>query len=194
MSSCRRKLVIVGDRTVGKTSLIHRFVKGQFDEDLRPPTVFENYVADLHVDQKKLELALWDTAGQDEYDRLRPLSYPDTNIVLIAFSVAAPESLEHVTEKWISEVSHYTPGTPIILVGCKVDLRHDEGILKALAGVHQRPVSVDEGMATAAKIGAKKYTECSAKSGEGVSEAFETAARASLIARRYVHPHRCVVL
>lgn len=63
------------------------------------PTVFENYVADIQVDGKQVELALWDTAGQEDYDRLRPLSYPDTDVVLICFAIDSPDSLENVEEK-----------------------------------------------------------------------------------------------
>jgi small GTP-binding protein len=61
--------------------------------------VFENYVTDIVVDQKKVELALWDTAGQEDYDRLRPLSYPDTHVVLICFAIDQPDSLDNVVEK-----------------------------------------------------------------------------------------------
>ena len=63
------------------------------------PTVFENYVADVEVDGKHVELALWDTAGQEDYDRLRPLSYPDTHVILICFAIDSPDSLENVQEK-----------------------------------------------------------------------------------------------
>ena len=63
------------------------------------PTVFENYVADVEVDGKHVELALWDTAGQEDYDRLRPLSYPDSHVILICFAVDSPDSLENVQEK-----------------------------------------------------------------------------------------------
>lgn len=51
-----------------------------------------------------MELALWDTAGQEDYDRLRPLSYPDTNVILMCFSVDSPDSLENIPEKWTPEV------------------------------------------------------------------------------------------
>ena len=68
------------------------------------PTVFENYVADIQIDGKHIELALWDTAGQEDYDRLRPLSYPDTNVLLICYSVDSPDSLENVPEKWVPGV------------------------------------------------------------------------------------------
>ena len=63
------------------------------------PTVFENYVTDIVVDGKVVELGLWDTAGQEDYDRLRPLSYPDANVILVCFSVDRPDSLLNVTEK-----------------------------------------------------------------------------------------------
>ena len=63
------------------------------------PTVFENYVADVEVDGKHVELALWDTAGQEDYDRLRPLSYPDSHVILICFAIDSPDSLDNVQEK-----------------------------------------------------------------------------------------------
>jgi Ras homolog gene family, member A len=61
--------------------------------------VFENYVADVDVDGKHVELALWDTAGQEDCDRLRPLSYPDSHVILICFAVDSPDSLDNVQEK-----------------------------------------------------------------------------------------------
>jgi small GTP-binding protein len=56
-------------------------------------------VADVEVDGKHVELALWDTAGQEDYDRLRPLSYPDSHVILICFAVDSPDSLDNVQEK-----------------------------------------------------------------------------------------------
>lgn len=63
------------------------------------PTVFENFVTQVQFDNKVVELALWDTAGQEEFDRLRPLSYNDTNVVLIVFAVNHRPSLENVKDK-----------------------------------------------------------------------------------------------
>lgn len=65
----------------------------------------------------QVELALWDTAGQEDYDRLRPLSYPDTDVILMCFSIDSPDSLENIPEKWTPEVKHFCPNVPIILVG-----------------------------------------------------------------------------
>ncbi|XP_017723570.1 PREDICTED: transforming protein RhoA [Rhinopithecus bieti] len=92
MAAIRKKLVIVGDGACGKTCLLIVFNKDQFPE-VYVPTVFENYVADIEVDGKQVELALWDTAGQEDYDRLRPLSYPDTDVILMCFSIDSPDSL-----------------------------------------------------------------------------------------------------
>lgn len=71
------------------------------------PTVFENYVADVEVDGKHVELALWDTAGQEDYDRLRPLSYPDSHVILICFAVDSPDSLDNVQEKVRGHLPHF---------------------------------------------------------------------------------------
>ncbi|SOV04055.1 GTPase Rho1 [Ustilago sp. UG-2017a] len=182
MSELRRKLVIVGDGACGKTCLLIVFSKGTFPE-VYVPTVFENYVADVEVDGRRVELALWDTAGQEDYDRLRPLSYPDSHVILICFAVDSPDSLDNVQEKWISEVLHFCQNLPTILVGCKKDLRHDSKIVDELRKTSQRPVSAEEGMAVAQKIGAVRYLECSAKTGEGVREVFEHATRAALVQR-----------
>ncbi|GHJ86211.1 hypothetical protein NliqN6_2613 [Naganishia liquefaciens] len=180
MSEIRRKLVIVGDGACGKTCLLIVFSKGMFPE-VYVPTVFENYVADVEVDGKKVELALWDTAGQEDYDRLRPLSYPDSHVILICYGIDSPDSLENVQEKWISEVLHFCSGLPIILVGCKLDLRNDPKTIQNLAASGQRPVSPQEGQAMAQKIGAKDYMECSSRTGQGVREVFQRATRAALL-------------
>ena len=66
----RRKLVIVGDGECGKTCLLIVFSRDEFPE-VYVPTVFETYVASIDVDNRQVELALWDTAGQEDYDRLR---------------------------------------------------------------------------------------------------------------------------
>ncbi|ORY35704.1 Rho1 GTPase [Naematelia encephala] len=179
----RRKLVIVGDGACGKTCLLIVFSKGMFPE-VYVPTVFENYVADVEVDGKKVELALWDTAGQEDYDRLRPLSYPDSHVILICFAIDSPDSLDNVQEKWISEVLHFCQGLPIILVACKKDLRDDAKTIQDLARMNQRPVTKAEGLSVAQKIAAQGYVECSAKTGEGVREVFQTATRNALMSKK----------
>lgn len=74
------------------------------------PNSFDNYTANVFVDGRPISLGLWDTAGQDDYDRLRPLSYPDTDVFLICFSLVNPNSFANVADKWSPEISHHAPG------------------------------------------------------------------------------------
>ncbi|XP_053436962.1 transforming protein RhoA-like [Nycticebus coucang] len=193
MAAIRKKLVIVGDEACGKTCLLIVFSKDQFPE-VYVPKVFENYVADIEVDGKQVELALWDTAGQEDYDRPRPLSSPDTDVILMCFSIDSPDSLENIPEKWSPEVKHFCPSVPIILVGNKKDLQNDEHTRQELAKMKQEPVKPDEGRDMANGIGAFGYMECSAKTKDGVREVFEMATRAALQARRGKKKSGCLVL
>ncbi|CAH7672103.1 ras family-domain-containing protein [Phakopsora pachyrhizi] len=182
-SAIRRKLVIIGDGACGKTSLLSVFAMGEFPEDYEP-TIFENYVAEIRLDGKPVQLALWDTAGQEEYERLRPLSYSKSHVILIAFAIDTPDSLENVTVKWIEEVrSICGPNIPVILVGCKKDLRDsDEGARPELF------VQKHQAEHVAQTINAKAYMECSALKNEGVDAIFETATRAAMVVRQSGSP------
>jgi len=180
----RKKLVIVGDGACGKTCLLTTFSKDQFPED-HIPTVFETDVADIEVDGTFVELALWDTAGQEDYDRLRPLSYPHTDVILMCFSIDNPDSLANIPEKWTPEVRQFCPNVPIILVGNKKDLRNDENTKRELSKMKKEPVISAEGSLICERIKAYAYLECSAKTREGVRNVFETAARAALTENSY---------
>ena len=78
---------------------------------------------------------MWDTAGQEDYDRLRPLSYPKSNCILICFAIDDYDSLYNVPEKWSTEAKQYCMGVPIVLVATKTDLRDDEETLEKLKKV-----------------------------------------------------------
>jgi len=171
-SSKRVKLVVVGDGAVGKTSLLIRFATGEFPTEYLP-TVFENYTAQLKRETETILLHLWDTAGQEDYDRLRPLSYPGADVVLLCFSTINQASYEAIREKWAPEIHHYIPNIPHILVGTKIDLRaakHPD----PNSGKYE-PITTETGQSLATEIGATKYMEICSKSGEGIQELFNEA-------------------
>lgn len=145
------------------------------------PTVFENYVTDCRVDGRSVQLALWDTAGQEDYERLRPLAYAKSHVILIGFSVDSPDSLENVRHKWIEEARERCPEVPIILVGLKKDLREDPIAIEEMRKRSQKFVTAREGQDMAQLCGARKYLECSSLTGEGVDDVFEAATRAALL-------------
>ena len=121
-------------------------------------------------------LCLWDTAGQSDFDRIRPLSYRDADVFLICFSLIEKSSFENVIAKWIPEVQHHTPGVPYIIVGTKSDLRFDEAVISKVDKVY----SALEGTALAKEVNAHCYMECSALTQEGTKDLFEEAMRAAI--------------
>ncbi|KAF2150089.1 hypothetical protein K461DRAFT_300508 [Myriangium duriaei CBS 260.36] len=186
----QRKLVLLGDGACGKTSLLNVFTRGYFPT-VYEPTVFENYVHDIFIDNVHVELSLWDTAGQEEFDRLRSLSYDDTHAIMLCFSVDSPESLENVEAKWVGEIADNCPGVRLVLVALKCDLRErsgeddEEDQAAATDGPRtnepKRPlIDYKQGLAVAEKIRALRYLECSAMKNRGVNEAFTEAARVAL--------------
>ena len=144
------------------------------------PTVFDNYVVNLTAGNVKIELGLWDTAGQEEYDRLRPLSYANANVFLLCFSIVNPVSYQNITAKWYKEVIHYCPDVPLILVGTKLDLREDPATISKLQALGQAPVTTAKGQELASKINAFKYMECSAMTQLGLKDVFDSSVKAVL--------------
>jgi len=179
MSTQTIKLVVIGDGAVGKTCLLISYAKKEFPKDYIP-TVFDNYVVNLTAGEQNIELGLWDTAGQEEYDRLRPLSYANANVFLLCFSVISPVSFENVTAKWYPELMHFCPDVPFILVGTKLDMRNDKGEVDKLRTQGQSPITTEQGTDLARKLKAIKYMECSAKTQENLKDVFDEAVRSVL--------------
>jgi len=171
------KVMVVGDGAVGKTCLLISYTQNSFPGEY-VPTVFDNYTANAVVEGQPVNLGLWDTAGSSEYDQLRPLSYPGTDVFLVCFSLVSPDSFENVKTKWVPEVSHFNPKTPIILVGTKLDLRDHEDTISALKENNQSPISTSKGEKLAKEISAYKYVECSALTQKNLMLVFEEACRA----------------
>ena len=175
------KCVVVGDGAVGKTCLLISYTTNAFPGGYIP-TVFDHYSANVMVDSKPINLGLWDTAGQEDYNRLRPLSYPQTDVFLVCFSVISPTSFENVKNEWVPEISHHAPGVKFILVGTKVDLRDDKDTLQKLGEKGLKPIGCKEATEMATMIGNKdtKYYECSALTQTGLKTVFDEAIRCVL--------------
>lgn len=197
----QRKLVLLGDGASGKTSLLNVFTRGYFPT-VYEPTVFENYVHDIFVDGTHIELSLWDTAGQEEFDRLRSLSYDDTDLIMLCFSVESKDSLENVESKWVGEIADNCPGTKLVLVALKCDLREqadDDNAEQPNPSADQQrekkpTISYEQGLEVARRIGALRYLECSAMRNRGVNEAFTEAARVALSVKKDQEDNKCTVM
>ncbi|PRP82097.1 hypothetical protein PROFUN_03787 [Planoprotostelium fungivorum] len=166
------KLVIVGDGAVGKTSLLLSYCTGTFPEEY-VPTVFDNYASEIAVDDgETIGLSFWDTAGQEDYDRLRPLSYPGTDIFVVCFNVTSPSSFDNVLHKWLPEIRHHCPTVPFVLLGLKSDLRNDGATLERLKGKGISMIAREQAVALAKTEKAIGYHEISARTGENMKEFF----------------------
>lgn len=185
----QRKIVILGDGACGKTSLLNVFTRGYFPK-VYEPTVFENYIHDIFIDGQQVQLSLWDTAGQEEFDKLRSLSYSDTHCIILCFSIDSSDSLENVKNKWVGEILEHCEGVKLILVALKADLRQSDDSNDNMGtsaytnnGQLKKLVTYEEGVAMAKQIGALRYLECSAMKNRGVKEVFTEAARIALTAK-----------
>ena len=163
------KVTLVGDSNVGKTSFIHTFQTGQFPEGY-VPTIYESYLPQITINSQIINIPLWDTNGSNEYDSLRPLSYPQTDIFLLCFSLTDKTSFDNITSKWLPEILFHNETSQYILVGFK----HDEkqSILQSNPSSHQI-VDSNDIKQLAEEIEASGYIEVSSKSNYNVREVIE---------------------
>ncbi|XP_069766006.1 ras homolog family member Ub isoform X2 [Narcine bancroftii] len=129
----------------------------------------------VQVDGTPIRLQLCDTAGQDEFDKLRHFCYQKSDVFLLCFSVVSPSSFQNVAEKWMPEIRSHCPATPVVLVGTQCDLRGDVKVLIELAACKERPVPAVAACSLAEKIGAAAYIECSSLTQKNLKEVFDMA-------------------
>nr|KYP56273.1 Rac-like GTP-binding protein 3 [Cajanus cajan] len=194
------KCVTVGDGAVGKTCMLICYTSNKFPtSNDYIPTVFDNFSANVVVEGTTVNLGLWDTAGQEDYNRLRPLSYRGADVFVLAFSLVSHASYENVLKKWIPELQHFAPGVPVVLVGTKLEpiytdtvfdsrtivtcqrytetydlnLREDKHYLADHPGLV--PVTSEQGEELRKLVGAAYYVECSSKTQQNVKSVFDAA-------------------
>jgi small GTP-binding protein len=168
------KLVMVGDKAVGKTCLLSTYAHHEIPRDYIP-TLFDLYRVTVRVADTEILLDLRDNAGQEDLENIRVLSYTNTDVFLICYSLSDPTSLMNVQQIWIPELTKYVRKPRFILVGTKKDLRNHDETRFNLAREGRRPIDPAEGEAKAIEIGASDYVECSVMDWAEVKEVFDCA-------------------
>lgn len=199
------KCVVVGDNAVGKTRLIcARACNTTLTQyqllATHVPTVWaiDQYRVCQEVlersrdvvDEVSVSLRLWDTFGDHHKDRR--FAYGRSDVVVLCFSIANPNSLNHVKTMWYQEIKHFCPRTPVVLVGCQLDLRYAD--LEAVNRARRplaRPIKrgdilpPEKGREVAKELGIPYY-ETSVFDQFGIKDVFDNAIRAALISRRHL--------
>lgn len=167
------KCVVIGDGAVGKTCLLINYTSNIFHKDYIP-TVFDNYTANVMINNEIIQLSLWDTAGQEDFDKLRPLSYNLTDVFILCFSLISKISYNNISNKWIQEIKLYCPNAKIILVGTQKDMRN----------FMTNSIDYSEGFKLYEKIKADRYIECSSVTGENIKNIFDEATKIGLLSNK----------
>ena len=149
------KCTIIGDGAVGKTCLIMSYTTNKFPK-VYIPTVIEKTTFNITFDDKIYNFELFDTAGQEDFDKLRLLAYPKTDVFLVCFNVVKRASFLNVEHKWVPEISQYYPNTPFLIIGTQIDLKENTKILN-----ESETISTQQGEKLAKELKAVKYMECS---------------------------------
>lgn len=168
------KITVIGDGAVGKTSLIKKYTQGSFQNEYIATlgTQFSKY--EEVIDGDKVELYLWDIAGQDSFDALRQRFYTGSSGAIIVFSHAPEQfaSFDHIT-KWLSDLKKHCGNIPIVLFGNKIDLV-ENGELESDPNNPKSDGNIEKFAKDNRFVG---YYKTSALTGEGVSDAFKVLVR-----------------
>ena len=166
------KLVLLGESAVGKSSIVHRFVKNTFD-NMRESTIGAAFLTQsitLPENNTTVKFEIWDTAGQERYKSLAPMYYRNANAALCVYDITSRSSFTKAQE-WIKELKKQAPeGIVICLVGNKADLEENREVDEREVSQYINELNQEDNKVVAA--------ECSAKSGDGVVDIFTKVARA----------------
>jgi small GTP-binding protein len=187
------KILVTGDGMVGKTSLLHRYAKNEFPEQ-HEATVFDTYSVQVNIGGQTWDLSLFDTAGQEDYDSLRPLTYGNADVFVLCYSCMKPEGIDNLVKKWLPEKEQYNKDAPYVLVGTKTDLRNDKEATAALLKASGKMPVFCEDVDKAPFKECKKVLECSAKTGEGVRDVMNEIIKVALHHKMGGGKKKCEIL
>ncbi|KAI0459984.1 ras family-domain-containing protein [Xylaria acuta] len=173
----KMRFVFVGDAKCGKSSILLRFYRDTFTLHYKP-TKYELFHKGVAVDEQSTDIELWDTAGDVKLEQLGRLSYLAWDAVFLCFSVDSERSFNNARTQWTTQIRRYTRGAPLILVGTKTDQRVGASLWAPLYPHLESKITATEGTMTATEIGAVRYVECSAKTGQGIKGVLEEGVRA----------------
>ena len=157
--------MVVGDKISGKTILLISYTINAFPGEYFPM-----------VEDQAINIQLWDTSGQEDYKKLRPLSYIGADVFILAFSLCDPTSLENIENIWLPEITEHCPGTPYILVGTNSSFRDEFSIHETeYKSKGWEPVSTERSEEMKNKICAADYVECDPLKQFHLKEVFESA-------------------
>ena len=182
------KVVAVGDGMVGKTCMLMSYTTDTFPSGY-VPTVFDNYQAMIMHNKKPLSVAFWDTAGQEDYDRLRHLSYPNTDVFLVCYSVTSQTSVNNIVDKWLPELRHYIPDATVLAVGTKADIRKTPEVVQKLERRGHKLVNFEATKRKLEAAGVSEVMECSAKTQDGLADVVGKALD-MVMSKRHAKPRR----
>ena len=172
------KIILLGDRCTDKTTLLNCYVDGKPAEDIPTRITFElGFRYSTKINKERISFELYDTTGQEDYDQLRPLKYPGTDIFIVLFSIVDENSYNNVMKKWIPEIILHCSNVPFLLVGNGSHLRTDYVALRKMRAEKTELFIITPRMGDelARKIKAVKYLECSCKTLMGIRNIFYEA-------------------
>lgn len=163
------KICIVGDGGVGKTTIVHRYVKDIFLKDTKITIGTNLFIKRIEIPEKnmKVTLQIWDLGGEQKFDAIRPNFYSGAGGIIYTYDLTRRFSLMNLS-KWKEEIEHSIGSVPSILIGNKLDL---------VGGEKKRPISKEEGLQMKEELHSSYYLETSAKTNDNIDDAFLRIAR-----------------
>ena len=158
------KLVITGNASCGKTSLIRRYADNKFDESYKPSIGADFTLKVISFSGYDVILTCWDIGGQDLFDSLRNYYYFGSNAAIIVFDVTRPETFERISTKWLPDIRTHVGDIPVLVIANKIDLKDERKITSEMCKQKGEELGIE-------------FFETSAKTGDHVKEAFETIAK-----------------